>query len=36
MGEVTSGAADFAVCPMRFVVDRQPYIQYSSVLHTQK
>ncbi|KAH8248315.1 hypothetical protein KR038_012054 [Drosophila bunnanda] len=35
MGLVLSGAADFAVSPMRFVVDRQPYIQYSAVLHTQ-
>ncbi|XP_017035618.1 glutamate [NMDA] receptor subunit 1 [Drosophila kikkawai] len=35
MGQVTSGAADLAVCPMRFVVDRQPYIQYSPVLLTQ-
>ncbi|KAH8374501.1 hypothetical protein KR200_000247 [Drosophila serrata] len=35
MGEVLSGSADFAVSPMRFVLDRQPYIQYSAVLHTQ-
>ncbi|XP_016977884.1 ionotropic receptor 75a [Drosophila rhopaloa] len=35
MGQVTSGAADFAVCPIRFVLDRQPYVQYSAVLHTQ-
>ncbi|XP_017049107.1 glutamate [NMDA] receptor subunit 1 [Drosophila ficusphila] len=35
MGQVTSRAADFAVCPLRFVMDRQPYVQYSAVLHTQ-
>ncbi|KAH8278358.1 hypothetical protein KR018_000315 [Drosophila ironensis] len=35
MGQVTSGTADFAVCPIRFVLDRLPYVQYSPVLHTQ-
>ncbi|EDV48143.2 glutamate [NMDA] receptor subunit 1 isoform X2 [Drosophila erecta] len=35
MGQVTSRAADLAVCPIRFVLDRQPYVQYSAVLHTQ-
>ncbi|XP_037729465.1 ionotropic receptor 75a [Drosophila subpulchrella] len=35
MGQVTSRAADFAVCPIRFVLDRQPHVQYSAVLHTQ-
>ncbi|KAH8335560.1 hypothetical protein KR074_005992 [Drosophila pseudoananassae] len=35
MGHVTSGAADFAVCPMRFVLDRVDYVHYSPVLHTQ-
>ncbi|XP_036675144.3 ionotropic receptor 75a [Drosophila suzukii] len=35
MGQVTSRAADFAVCPIRFVPDRQPHVQYSAVLHTQ-
>jgi len=36
MGQVTSRAADFAVCPIRFVPDRQPHVQYSAVLHTQR
>ncbi|XP_033165471.1 glutamate [NMDA] receptor subunit 1 [Drosophila mauritiana] len=35
MGQVTSREADFAVCPIRFVLDRQAYVQYSAVLHTQ-
>ncbi|KAH8369361.1 hypothetical protein KR009_009181, partial [Drosophila setifemur] len=35
MGQVTSRTADFAVCPMRFVLDREPYVQYTAVLHTQ-
>ncbi|XP_017104351.2 ionotropic receptor 75a [Drosophila bipectinata] len=35
MGHVTSGAADFAVCPMRFVLDRLDSVHYSPVLHTQ-
>ncbi|KAH8413922.1 hypothetical protein KR215_001226 [Drosophila sulfurigaster] len=35
MGQVTSGEAHFALCPMRFVLDRQRYVQFSPVLHTQ-
>lgn len=35
MGHVTGGAANFAVSPMRFVLDRLAYVQYSPVLHTQ-
>ncbi|XP_016953697.1 ionotropic receptor 75a [Drosophila biarmipes] len=35
MGQMTSRAADFAVCPIRFVLDRQAHVQYSAVLHTQ-
>ncbi|XP_070073610.1 glutamate [NMDA] receptor subunit 1 isoform X2 [Drosophila takahashii] len=35
MGQVTSRAADFAVCPVRLLPDRQPYVQYSAVLHIQ-
>ncbi|KAL7728258.1 hypothetical protein ACLKA6_007364 [Drosophila palustris] len=35
MGQITSGEAHFALCPMQFVQDRQRYVQYSPVLHTQ-
>ncbi|KAM8704446.1 hypothetical protein ACLKA7_008968 [Drosophila subpalustris] len=35
MGQITSGEAHFALCPMQFVPDRQRYVQYSPVLHTQ-
>ncbi|KAH8330645.1 hypothetical protein KR067_006010 [Drosophila pandora] len=35
MGHVTRGTADFAVTPMRFVLDRLAYVNYSPVLHTQ-
>lgn len=35
MGHVTRGTADFAVSPMRFVLDRLVYVNYSPVLHTQ-
>ncbi|XP_052836571.1 glutamate [NMDA] receptor subunit 1 [Drosophila gunungcola] len=33
MGQVTSRAADLAVCPIRFLLDRHPYVQYSPALH---
>ncbi|XP_034488732.1 ionotropic receptor 75a [Drosophila innubila] len=35
MGQITSGEAHFALCPIRFVLDRQRYVQFSPVLHTQ-
>ncbi|XP_022223540.2 glutamate receptor U1 [Drosophila obscura] len=35
MGQITNGEADFAVCPIRFVPDRQHYVLYSPVLHIQ-
>ncbi|XP_034662855.1 ionotropic receptor 75a [Drosophila subobscura] len=35
MGQITNREADFAVCPIRFVPDRQPYVQYSPSLLTQ-
>ncbi|XP_033150118.1 probable glutamate receptor [Drosophila busckii] len=35
MGQVTQGEADFALCPMRFVTDRQRYVQFTPVLHTE-
>ncbi|XP_001359765.4 glutamate receptor U1 [Drosophila pseudoobscura] len=35
MGQITNGEADFAVCPIRFVPERQLHVQYSPVLHTQ-
>lgn len=35
MGQITNGEADFALCPIRFVLDRQLYVQFSPVLHTQ-
>ncbi|EDV93377.1 glutamate receptor 1 [Drosophila grimshawi] len=35
MGHITSGVAHFTVCPLRYLPDRQSYIQYTPLLHTQ-
>ncbi|XP_023033999.1 ionotropic receptor 75a [Drosophila willistoni] len=35
MGQITSHQADFALCPMRFVLDRQSSVQFTPILHTQ-
>ncbi|KAH8420691.1 hypothetical protein KR222_000692 [Zaprionus bogoriensis] len=35
IGQITNGQADLALCPIRFVLDRQRYVHFSPVLHTQ-
>ncbi|XP_017962483.1 glutamate receptor 1 [Drosophila navojoa] len=35
MGHIVSGEAHFSVCPIRFVTERNHYIQYTPPLHTQ-
>ncbi|XP_017857762.1 PREDICTED: glutamate receptor 1 [Drosophila arizonae] len=35
IGHIVSGEADFSVCPIRFVSERNHYIQYTPPLHTQ-
>ncbi|KAH8281049.1 hypothetical protein KR054_008282 [Drosophila jambulina] len=36
MGQVTSGVVDFGALAMRYVPDRQPYVQYSPMLSKQE